>query len=225
MRALFRYAAAVITALVLWSGICRGQNVPEVLRQGDIVFIEVQSSDVERAIASVTYGIEGYNFTHVGIAVEGESGLTILEAVPPRVAETLAADFFAPTEGSVKCWAIGRLKSQFRELIVDAICEGRKLIGSEYDHAYTLGDDKYYCSEFIYEILKKANGGEDVFELNVMTFVSPTTGTILPEWIEYYKKLGVAIPEGELGINPGAMSRSDVIDIIKTGKSVFSNTL
>ena len=33
-------------------------------------------------------------------------------------------------------------------------------------------------------------------------------------WVEYYKELNHEIPEGELGLNPGGMSRSEGIDII-----------
>jgi hypothetical protein len=47
-----------------------------------------------------------------------------------------------------------------------------------------------------------------------MTFVDPRTGGTFPIWQEYFAKLGVAIPEGKLGINPGEISRSKVIDII-----------
>ena len=77
-----------------------------------------------------------------------------------------------------------------------------------------MNNDKYYCSEFIYEILLRANNGTAIFPLNVMTFKSPGSDEITEGWKEYFDKLHLPIPEGELGINPGAMSQSDVIDIV-----------
>ena len=33
-------------------------------------------------------------------------------------------------------------------------------------------------------------------------------------WEEYYKDLGIKVPEGDLGINPGNMSISNNIEIV-----------
>ena len=37
---------------------------------------------------------------------------------------------------------------------------------------------------------------------------------IMPIWQNYYDKLNMKVPQGELGINPGLMSISNKIDII-----------
>ena len=47
-----------------------------------------------------------------------------------------------------------------------------------------------------------------------MTFLDPESNDTIDVWKEYYKKLNIKIPEGELGINPGIMSLSSKIDII-----------
>jgi len=47
-----------------------------------------------------------------------------------------------------------------------------------------------------------------------MTFKSPGTGNTFPEWQEYFSGLGVPVPEGQPGINPGGISRSYAIDIV-----------
>jgi hypothetical protein len=47
-----------------------------------------------------------------------------------------------------------------------------------------------------------------------MTFNEPGTDSPFVHWVEYYEELGHPIPEGELGLNPGRMSRSEAIDII-----------
>ena len=51
-------------------------------------------------------------------------------------------------------------------------------------------------------------------QLNPMTFNEPGTNSPFGHWIEYYKELNHEIPEGELGLNPGGMSRSEGLDII-----------
>ena len=47
-----------------------------------------------------------------------------------------------------------------------------------------------------------------------MTFINPSTGDTLNTWIDYYNDIGMKIPEGEPGINPGVMSLSDKINIV-----------
>ena len=47
-----------------------------------------------------------------------------------------------------------------------------------------------------------------------MTFKDPETKEFFPAWVAYYAELGEAIPEGESGLNPGSISRSQKIDIL-----------
>ena len=186
-------------------------------RNGDLIFQEsVGSSNTSRAIKGVTTSVDDYHFTHVGMVfIDERDSIFVLEATHPRVALTPLNDYLYPEKkGIYPKSVVFRLKQEYRYCIPKAIEEGLKLIGKEYDDAYTLNDDKYYCSELIYEMLLNANGGVPVFQLNTMTFKSPITEDFLSEWIEHYKKLGVPIPEGMPGINPGAMSRSAVVEFV-----------
>jgi hypothetical protein len=47
-----------------------------------------------------------------------------------------------------------------------------------------------------------------------MTFIDPDTHQTFPVWETYFADLGVPIPEGKPGINPGLMSRSNKLDIV-----------
>ena len=206
-----------ISLLIICFSIFSCRQHPFALREGDIIFQESGVSQTENSIQEVTNSIEGYNFTHVGIVAIDEGGnAMVLEAVPPLVTITRIEEFLYP-EGKNNPYpvsVVGRLKPEYRRLVPAAIEEGRKLVGLPYDHAYTLGDDKYYCSEYIYEIFKRANGGKEVFSLNRMTFKSPGTDMITEGWVQHFEKLGMPVPEGEDGINPGAMSTCDIIDIV-----------
>ncbi len=187
------------------------------LQSGDLIFQEDCSSRTNNTIKAVTSGIGDYRFTHVGIVyIDANDSIYVIEATRPKVAVTPLSEYLYPQDGR-GCYptsAVGRLKPDYQYLIPKALGEALKLVGKDYDDGFILNNDKYYCSELIYDILLKANNKELVFPLNVMTFKSPVTGEITDGWVEYFKKYNLPVPEGELGINPGAMSQSDVIDIV-----------
>lgn len=188
------------------------------LQSGDLIFQESCNGDMGEAIKDVTAGIAGYNFTHVGIvSIDATSNeVSVIEATHPLVCITPLEEYLHP-QGD-RCSprsVVARLKPEYRHLIPQALSETDKLIGKKYDDAFDLENDQYYCSELIYDILLKANNGTAVFPLNVMTFKSKETGDYSPNWVTHFGKLGIPIPEGKEGINPGAMSQqADVIDIV-----------
>lgn len=188
------------------------------LQNGDLIFQESCKGDMGEAIKDVTAGIAGYNFTHVGIvSVDTVTNETyVIEATHPLVCITPLDEYLHPKGDTCSPKSVvARLKPHYQNLIPQALNEAVKLIGKEYDDAFDLKNDQYYCSELIYDILLKANNNIAVFPLNVMTFKSKDTGEYSPNWVIHFNQLGVAIPEGEAGINPGAMSQqSDVVDII-----------
>lgn len=188
------------------------------LQNGDIIFQEACSGNMNEAIKAVTTAIEGYNFTHVGMVwIDSLNQVYVVEATHPRVQITPIAAFLIP-KGKEDCppvSVVGRLKAAYQPLIPQAIQEAKKHVGKLYDDAFDLKNDTYYCSELVYLALYEANQQRDVFPLNVMTFKSAQTGAYAPYWVSHFEQQGVAIPEGELGINPGAMSKAaDIIDIV-----------
>ncbi|MDR1809364.1 MAG: hypothetical protein LBR34_03030 [Prevotella sp.] len=185
------------------------------LQNGDLLFQEGCSGDVSDAIKGVTSSVDGYHFTHVGIVWINRSDTFVIEAIRPRVAVTPLRAYLHPDgEACPPLSVAARLKEPFRRLIPRAIEEALRLVGKEYDDAFVLNNDKYYCSELVYEIFLRANDGKPVFQLNTMTFKAKGSDGFMPEWVEYYAKLGLPVPEGESGINPGAMSRSEAVEIV-----------
>lgn len=187
------------------------------LQNGDLIFQEACGSNLGNSIKQVTSSIDNYEFTHVGIVcIDDKDSIFVLEATHPEVVLTPISAYLYPKDIE-DCYpksVVGRLKDEYQPLITKALEKGLLLLGKDYDYGFVLGNDKYYCSELVYEILKEANQGEEVFPLNVMTFKSSKTGETAKGWIEYFEKHNLPIPEGKLGINPGAMSRSDVISIV-----------
>tara|TARA_B110000116_G_scaffold214186_1_gene190564 strand:- start:194 stop:907 length:714 start_codon:yes stop_codon:yes gene_type:complete len=222
--------------IILFSLLCIacGNNVTKEntefqLEVGDILFQDLDSSPLCDAIELVTPGFKNGNFSHIGIVVETldvlyinpdkicnkdnpENYLRVLEAIPEKVTTTRIDTFLmrsSDNNNNPKV-IVGRLKNEYKNTIPKAIEFANKQIGVDYDDVFILDNNKYYCSELIYEAFLK----DSIFRLNPMTFLDPKSGDTLQTWIDYYSDLGVEIPENKLGINPGIMSLSDKIEII-----------
>ena len=179
------------------------------LKHGDLLFQDLNCGGLCDAIESVTEGIDGRDFSHCGIiAIENDS-IFALEAIGPGVIKTPIQKFISRSgqENVVPM----RLEVKYQKLIPDAIEFINAKMSAAYDDVYDLANDKYYCSELLYEAFKKSNDGKALFPLNKMTFKNPKTGEFDPAWVSYFRELGVDIPEGEDGINPGAISRSSFL--------------
>lgn len=194
------------------------------LQIGDILFQDLDSSPLCDAIEIVTPGYNNYNFSHIGIIVElgdpncinpnyiYEDNIRVLEAIPNKVTTSRLDSFLNRSIDSNEKpkVIVGRLKKRYQYSILDAVNFLKSKIGVEYDHYFIKDNNKYYCSELIYEAFEK----DSVFRLYPMTFIDPITNNTMNLWQEYYNELETKIPEGEPGINPGIMSISENIKIV-----------
>ena len=221
----------ITLVLIIFSSCVAEKEKEFQLQVGDFLFQDLDSSPLCEAIESVTPGYNNGNFSHVGIIIKGgdpilqnvdskfeekyffnlQQDYRVLEAIPAEVTTTRIDSFLNNSLDSLSNpkVIVGRLKVEYRYLIKDAIRFLNGKIGVKYDDEFLLNNEKYYCSELIYEAFKK----EDVFELAPMNFMNKEN-KIMPIWQNYYDKLNMKVPQGELGINPGLMSISNKIDII-----------
>lgn len=187
------------------------------LRQGDILFQDLDCGELCEAIEKVTAGRNGANLSHIGIVAKNPKGdLVVIEATADGVKPTPIESFLnrsCDRQGRPKV-LMGRLNSDLQQLIPKAVEQARLLIGKSYDKQFEIGDDEYYCSELIYHIFLKANDDKALFELQPMTFCDPDTDMILPAWQKYFDELDIPVPQGEPGINPGGISQSPGLTII-----------
>jgi len=200
------------------------ENTAFQLELGDILFQDLDSSPLCNAIELVTPGFKDGNFSHIGIVVEIGNNygmkpeyeptehIRILEALPGGVITTRLDSFLmrsADYNNNPKV-IVGRLDDEYKHTIPTAIQFAKKQIGIEYDEIFILDNDKYYCSELIYEAFSK----DSIFDLEPMTFLHPESNNTLPTWKDYYTEIGVEIPQNKMGINPGSMSLSEKIKIV-----------
>ena len=194
---------------------CQNSHRGFELQTGDLLFQDLDGSSLSDAIEEVTAEEKPLSFSHIGIMVSSEKdGLVVLEAIGEAVQYTSLDSFLTRSLNTDRMpkVRVARLKKQHQSRIKEAISYGKSLVGLPYDSVYRMSDSTYYCSELIYEMFKHSGGGSEIFKLNPMTFKDAKTGLFHPVWVDYYKKLGVEIPEGEPGCNPNGMSESKEID-------------
>lgn len=187
----------------------------EQLKDGDLIFQDMDCGRLCDAIEAVTKAYKGNHFSHMGMVYHKSDSIYIIEAAGSAVRLTPLNKF---SQNTHKPMFVGRLKKNYRSLINDAIIFSVKQEGIPYDDEYVYNNGKYYCSELIYDAFKAANNNKPFFELLPMTYKQPGTDAFYPAWIAYYKDLGKEIPEGKPGCNPGGISLSNKIDIIGTLK-------
>ena len=184
--------------------------------EGDLLFQDLDSSPPCDAIEKVTFGVDEAGFCHVGIATaEDHGGPQVIEAYGAVTAAHPLSEFLARSKdnaGRPKV-IVGRLKESYRSRVPAAIQHARKLLGAPYDQFFLPDNDRFYCSELVWECFRDS-AGKPLFELAPMTFKEPSSGEPMTVWRDYYAKLGVPIPEGVPGCNPGGLSRSEKINIV-----------
>lgn len=211
------FLSSIMTGLAGCSRNSLGQSKDFGLHSGDLLFQDLDCGELCDAIEAVTQGYNGYNFSHVGIvSKKGQDDICVIEAVSAGVVATDISTFLNRSmdkNGRPKV-IVGRLKESFRDLVPEALNNAVELKGKPYDKVFAVDNNSYYCSELIYEIFLRANSNRPLFELQPMTFKDPATGETLGVWKEYFADLKEPVPEGELGVNPGGISRSLLLDIV-----------
>jgi hypothetical protein len=175
------------------------------LKNGDILFQDLDCGGLCDAIEQVTQSYAGRHFSHIGlVSMEGDS-LYIIEAIGNKVQRTPLKDFTHRNKNEI---LLGRVVKAYQKIVVQAVRIAQEQLGVPYDDAFLYDNGKYYCSELLYDAFKQANGNQTFFELRPMTFKKPNSNEFFPVWVDYYQKLHMPIPEGMAGINPGGISMS-----------------
>ncbi|MBS1779578.1 MAG: hypothetical protein JST70_09670 [Bacteroidetes bacterium] len=195
---------------IIFASISSHAQLPP-LQEGDLLFQNLDCGPLCDAIEEVTNGYDDSSFSHIGLAVLKHDSIMVVEAIGKDVHLTTIDKFTARSPHKIY---VGRLKKPYQKLAHPAATYAISSIGVPYDDVFIYNNNKYYCSELVYDAFKKANNNKPFFSLRPMTFCKPQSKDFYPAWIDYYKKIGKPIPQGKPGINPGGISLSSKIEII-----------
>jgi Permuted papain-like amidase enzyme, YaeF/YiiX, C92 family len=212
--------AIVIFSFLLVTIGCQTKPNNSSIIEGDILFQNLDCGPLCDAIEQVTDGYNHRKFSHCGLVTKDNDSLKILEAIGSSVTLTPLHKFLLRSNdtASLQNIIVGRAKPQYQQIVGNAVAFAKGQIGVGYDDEFLMNNNKWYCSELMYEAFKKANNNVDFFSLAPMTFKDPNTNQFSPAWVAYYKNLNAPIPQGQLGINPGGMSTCNKIDILDIKK-------
>lgn len=186
------------------------------LKQGDLIFQNLDCGDFCEAIEAVTPDYKGEYYSHVGIVVEIDGKLKVFEAISKGVVLTEIDDFLKRTNFTdVK---VGRLKN-FKKFRGFSLEEIKKYQSKPYDSVFSISNDAYYCSELVYFLYKNTDN-KPIFELKPMTFKKPGTNEIFDIWKEYFEKMNKEVPENEPGTNPGSIINSSFLIVFDIPKEL-----
>ena len=193
------------------------------LREGDLLFQDLNTGSVSDAIEKVTAGqsSDNRNFSHCAMVVSVGDSLAVIEAIGTAVQVTPLSEFYARSGDTLACRTdfagaksivAKRLSPKYRKYIPEAVAFALSQIGSAYDDEYILNNSKWYCSELLTEAFNSAARADSllVFTYSPMTFADPASGKPLQAWVDYYRSLpgNPPIPEGLPGNNPNSLFSS-----------------
>ena len=190
-------------------------------KNGDIIFQDLDCGALCDAIESVTVGYKGISLSHIAIVEIVNGNIQVIEAIGSNVHKTPIDTFLkrsVDSNGKPRI-IFGRLKPTYKMLLPKAISFCNKQIGKQYDDAFLPNNDKYYCSELLYDAFKYANEEESFFTLQPMTFKDKNTKDYYPAWVDYFAALKIEIPEGIDGCNPAGIANDNKITIIKNSSN------
>lgn len=191
---------------------CQSNPYSFTIENGDLIFVGETDSELSKAITEVTQTDLKTNYSHIGILEKSGQKIWVLHAAPQNGSERIPLeDFLREEKKNSKIIHVYRIQNSPQPDFQQAITHAKTLLGKPYNFTYSLTDSAYYCSDFVYLSFEK----DSIFEMNPMTFKNPGEENFNQGWIHYYKKLGVAIPEGEMGCNPNGMAASE--KLIKVG--------
>ncbi len=195
--------AIIVAASVAMATV--GQSVNE-LQEGDLLFC---CTDTANAITAVTSGVEDLPIDHVAVfhRIGGKNSIPfVIEAIKPAVHLTPIDSFLCHNPHVL----VGRVNVDCN--ISRSIRHCLAMVGKPYDDLYLPGDSAIYCSELV-QLNYTSVSNLPIFEPITMSF-HDSTGRVTDYWRDFYGQLGMIVPEGAPGTNPGELSRRPQVTII-----------
>lgn len=200
------------TAISVLAALLAACSRPYTPREGDLLFQLTPPGGMTDAITEVTSGVGGAAVSHVAMVLIERGDTCVIEAAGGRgVVITPIGEFLAASAriGGRPAVIAGRLRGAGARTVSHAVRRARGFLGQPYDDAFLPCNGAMYCSELIYESYRE----EPLLRSKRMTFRTPQ-GDYPPFWREHFARIGLPIPEGVRGTNPGDMSRDPAVRIV-----------
>lgn len=161
------------------------------LQNGDLLFMR-DESDFSKAILETTS-----TYSHVGIYF---GGMIYHASRKLGVAKQKIEEYLKEEKKEVFIY-------RYPAIDVEIIKErAEKYLGCEYNHSFYPDNGKFYCSQYIAEILP-------IFDIVPMKF-GDGEKEISDYWKKYYEDLGMPVPLGVLGTNPGQLAECEKLQFV-----------
>jgi len=188
------------------------------IKEGDLLFQNTGTGEIDNAIKNVTATSLSKNYSHVGIAMKKDEKWFVVEAIPKEgICQTPLIKFLNRNKNKFNKsqTKVARLDNYYQAYISKAIAYGIERINTPYDDDFLWDDDSYYCSELVYKMFSSQDLPKDSipFLTHPMTF-NDSKGNPMPSWINYYKIRNQPLPEGIEGTNANLMASSPRIKFV-----------
>lgn len=173
------------------------------LHTGDLLFVVNENGN---AITQSTVSAGQAPIDHVAIFFMRSGKPFVVEATTGRgVSERGVNDFL----GDNAVCLVGNVKGLDSKASVD---KALAYVGLPYDSLFEPDDSAMYCSELVQKCYVDKRG-KAVFHTIPMSF-HDASGTIVPYWIELYRRHGRSVPEGAPGTNPAQLAADKSVTIV-----------
>ena len=162
-----------------------------VLKNGELLFMS-DESDFSKAIIETTD-----KFSHVGIYFDH---MIYHASRKLGVAKQNLDDYMREEKREVFIFRYPQIDA---EIIKE---RAERYLGCEYNHSFYPDNGKFYCSQYIAEILP-------IFDIVPMKF-GDGEKEVSDYWKKYYEDLGVPIPLDKPGTNPSQIAKSEKLKYI-----------
>ena len=208
----------LIFSIVMFSCNSKSKSNNFELKQGDLLFQNTGTGEIDSAIKDVTATSFSKSYSHIGIAMEKDGKWFVVEAIPKEgICQTPLKKFLNRNKNRLNKsqTTVARLDSNYQPYISKAIAYGLERINTPYDELFLWDDNSYYCSELVYKMFSTQDLSKEAipFLTHPMTF-NDSTGKPMPSWENYYKIRNQPIPEGIEGTNPNLMASSPRIKFV-----------
>ena len=183
---------------------CDGPTDPASLQTGDLLF-QCGSGAMTAAIVDATGRDGEVDYTHVGIVLHRLPVDSVLEATTDGGVRIIALPDFLDRSARIDGRpVVTAMRLRDTTGVAASVERARQRLGLPYDYWFQPDNDRYYCSELVYEHYRRPDG-RPIFTARPMNFRA-ADGSMPRYWEELFERLGEPVPEGVAGTNPGDMA-------------------